>query len=614
MASPRKIKGVFMLQARRTRHRRLSLAVVFFAVLACFGLAGVTQASATTASGDFAAISPSARIVDTRSALGVSTTLGAASTNAFQVLGQGGVPSSGVSAVSLGITVANATSSGSYLQMWPDGSTRPPGSVINFSSSADASNSAIVAVGPDGKIDVYNSSGTADLIVNVNGYFTSDGGATSPGGYVPVTQSRLVDTRDGTGAAQTQIAPGGTLNVQIDGVDGITDEASVYANITVPSPGSAGTLYAYATGGSAGQPVVDYKTVTTSQGAVIPVGEGGQITLKNGSSTQSVDVVLDIYGYFTQPSSGGGAFTAAQDRLLDTRTSTAIPADSSVSVTVAGNDGIPTSFGAAVLNLTTTGQQNSGYLRVWPTGQPMPSTTSVDNFQANTSTADLVIAQPGDQGAVSIYNASSGTIQLIVDLQGWFSIDGNDDSGTVTTLPPADPPETDLTDAPTDPATATSEPATPTDSPSGIAPNHVYCDPGGVYKPTSLGGRYIRAIGPLQSNYNGTSHNESTTFTAEASGTVGISLTGSLKVSLNELVSRQEATYGINLSASLTAKLGNSVTATIPSHKTVSAKYGVWRRRITGTSFYLYSNCTHSTSSTVVSYTPYTVGWYTWQS
>lgn len=450
--------------------------------------------------------------------------------------------------------------------------------------------------------------------MNVNGYFTSDGDATSPGGYVPVTQSRLVDTRNGTGAPQAQIAPGGTLNVQIDGVDGITDEGSVYANITVPSPGSAGTLYAYATGGSAGQPAVDYKSVTTSQGAVIPVGANGQITLKNGSSTQSVDVVLDVYGYFTQASSGDGVFTAAQGRLLDTRTSTAIPADSSVSVMVAGNDGIPASFGAAVLNLTTTGQQNSGYLRVWPTGQPMPSTTSVGNFQVDTSTADLVIAQPGDEGAVSIYNASGGTIQLIVDLQGWFSLDGNDDSGALTTQPPVDPPETDLTDAPTDPAAASSEPALPTDAPTGIAPAGVYCDTaGGVYKPTSLGGKYIHSFGPWQSNYNGTTHNETTTFTAEASGTLGVSLTGSLKVSANELIARQEATYGINFSVSLTAKLGNSITAIIPPYKTINAKYGVWRRRITGTSYILYSNCTRSASSTIISYTPYTVGWYTWQ-
>ncbi|MFC4508605.1 MULTISPECIES: hypothetical protein, partial [Streptomyces] len=107
---------------------------------------------------------------------------------------------------------------------------------------------------------------------------------------------------------------------------------------------------------------------------------------------------------------------------------------------------------------------------------------------------------------------------------------------------------------------------------------------------------------------------ETTTFTAEVSGTVGISYTGSLKVSLNALIESAESTYNISLSASLTAKLGNSVTATIPPHKTVSAKYGVWRRRITGTSYYVFPNCGHSTSSKIVSYTPYAVGWYTWQS
>ncbi|GGN34048.1 hypothetical protein GCM10011578_074480 [Streptomyces fuscichromogenes] len=517
--------------------------------------------------------------------------------------------------MSLVVKAVNATANGSYLELWPDGTTRPtPGSTVNYSSGDTTSNAAIVAVAPNGKVDVYNNSGTVDLVVDVSGYFTSGDGATSPGGYVPISQSRLLDTRNGTGAPEAKIAPGGTLNVQIDGMAGVTGEASVYANLIVPASGDDGSLYAYASGGSTGQPVMDYKSVTTSQGAVIPVGSDGQITLKNGSTTQSIDVVLDVYGYFTQAASGGGVFTAVQDRLLDTRSSTAIPAGGSVSVTVADHDGIPTSFGAAALNLTTTGQQNPGYLRVWPTGQPMPTDTSVDSFQASTSTSDLVIAQPGDQGAVSIYNGSTGTIQLIVDLEGWFSIDGNDDSGALTTVPPVDPSETDLTDEPTDPAAASSEPAAPTDEPSGNDPNGLYCDRESIYKPTSLGGRYIHAIGPYQSNYNGTSNNETTTFSAEATGTVGISLSGSLKVSLNELVSRQEATYGINFSASLTAKLGNSITATIPPHKTVSAKYGVWRRKITGTSYILYSNCTTSAKSTIISYTPYTVGWYTWQS
>jgi len=602
-----------MLQARRTRRRPLVLAVVFFSVLAWLGLGSLTHAGATTdPSGEFIPVSPSSKIVDTRSSLGVSATLAAASTTSFQVAGAGGVPASGVSAVSLVVKAVNATANGSYLEMWPDGTTRPaPGSTLNYSAGDTTSNSAIVAVGSDGKVDVYNSSGTVDLVVDVSGYFTS--GGTSAAGYVPVTQSRLVDTRNGTGAPEAQIAPGGTLNVQIDGVAGVTDEASVYANLIVPASGDDGSLYAYASGGSTGQPVMDYKSVTTSQGAVIPVGANGQITLKNGSSTQSIDVVLDVYGYFTDASSDGEVFTAVQDRLIDTRNSTAIPAGGTVDVMVAGNDGIPTAFGAAVLNLTTTGQQNPGYLRVWPTGQPMPTDTSVDSFQASTSTSDLVIAKPGDQGAVSVYNGSSGTIQLIVDLQGWFSIDGNDDS-SVSTVPPVDPTETDLTEEPTDPAAASSEPPVPTDTSSGNGSDVRTCDARGVYTPTSKRGRYIHAFGPYQSNYNGTTHTANYSFSAEASGTIGVSLSGQLKVSLNELVARQEATYGINFSASLTAKLGNTTSGTIGSHKTINGKYGIWRRKIVGTSYWLTPFCGHTSVSTITSYTPYTVGWYTWES
>jgi hypothetical protein len=124
--------------------------------------------------------------------------------------------------------------------------------------------------------------------------------------------------------------------------------------------------------------------------------------------------------------------------------------------------------------------------------------------------------------------------------------------GTLTTPPPVDPSETDLPD----------EPTAPTDTSNGNAPDPATCDAGDVYHANSLKGRYIHAIDPCQSNYNNTSNKESTPFTAEAPGTVGI-----------------------NFSASPTAKLGNSVSATIPPHKTINAKYGVWRRRITGTSY-----------------------------
>lgn len=292
---------------------------------------------------------------------------------------------------------------------------------MNFHSGQTISNSVLVAPGSDGKVDVYNSSGTVGVVVDVSGYFTSSSSGATPGGYVPVTQTRLVDTRDGTGATEAQLAPGGSINVQIDGVDGIANASAVFVNLTVPSPAAAGSLYAYAAGGSAGQPVLNYVDATTASAATVAVSSGGQITLKNGSSTQSIDVIVDIYGYFSPGVTQGGGFNPVQARLLDTRTTTSIPAHGTVAVTAGGTNGLPVyGIGGVVLNLTTTNQQATGYLRAWPTGQPAPD-TSVGNFQPGSSRADLAIVQPGTSGKINVYNSSSGTVDLIVDMEGWFS-------------------------------------------------------------------------------------------------------------------------------------------------------------------------------------------------
>ncbi|WP_329438044.1 hypothetical protein [Streptomyces canus] len=147
------------------------------------------------------------------------------------------------------------------------------------------------------------------------------------------------------------------------------------------------------------------------------------ITLKNGSATQAIDVVVDAFGYFTAGSSQGGAFTAVQTRLLDTRATSTIAAGGSVNIQVGGANGVPTTFGAAMLNLTATSQAASGYLYAYPTGGPLPE-TSLDNFQINTTTATSAIIQSSASGSITVVNHSSGTINLIVDLEGWFSTNG----------------------------------------------------------------------------------------------------------------------------------------------------------------------------------------------
>ncbi|MET8454057.1 hypothetical protein [Streptomyces sp. NPDC005209] len=72
--------------------------------------------------------------------------------------------------------------------------------------------------------------------------------------------------------------------------------------------------------------------------------------------------------------------------------------------------------------------------------------------------------------------------------------------------------------------------------------------------------------------------------------------------------------FDVTVSAKLTAKLGNTISVDTPSRKTTHARYGVWRVKHTGKSYYLHANCTTSPEHTVVSYSPFKIGWYLWES
>jgi hypothetical protein len=92
-------------------------------------------------------------------------------TVSLPVLGQGGVPTTGVSAVVLNVTATEPTAPG-YITVYPDGVSQPLASNLNFSPGQTVPNLVIAPVGADGKVDFYNGSGgTVQLVADVNGYF-----------------------------------------------------------------------------------------------------------------------------------------------------------------------------------------------------------------------------------------------------------------------------------------------------------------------------------------------------------------------------------------------------------------------------------------------------------
>lgn len=119
-----------------------------------------------------------------------------------------------------------------------------------------------------------------------------------------------------------------------------------------------------------------------------------------------------------------GAFVSlAPSRILDTRTglgaSGPVAASGSVSLSVLGKNGIPASgVAAVVMNVTVADPAATGFVTVWPSGQPRQETSNL-NFQKGQNIPNLVMVPVGSDGKIQLYNGSTGTVQLVADVAGY---------------------------------------------------------------------------------------------------------------------------------------------------------------------------------------------------
>jgi hypothetical protein len=118
-----------------------------------------------------------ARIVDSRNGTGgFNSKLGGGSTFVVTVAGVGGVPSMGSAtppkAVVINVTATNtSTPSMSWLTIWPNAVNMPNASDLNFAAGQTVPNLVVVKVAADGKIEVNNANGSADILIDVVGWF-----------------------------------------------------------------------------------------------------------------------------------------------------------------------------------------------------------------------------------------------------------------------------------------------------------------------------------------------------------------------------------------------------------------------------------------------------------
>jgi hypothetical protein len=370
------------------------------------------------------------RILDTRTtAGGHHAKLGGGATMKLPVLADGGVPGAGVSAVMLNITVADETASG-YLTAYPGGITRPTISTLNFRAGVAIANQALVRVGSDGTISLFNSAGATDVIIDVIGWVGSDA-LWESGQTTTVQPTRLLDTRTTDGGHDAPLGSGAAFNLQAGGRGGIpaSGVTAVYANITaIPVGASAGYLTAYATGSNPpGTSTDSFMTgVTTANMALLPVSASGVVTIAN-HAPRPTHVLVDIVGYTTDGAAAAdaGAAPIHPTRVLDTRTTLGghdapIGPGGAANARVLGVGGVPSAGVAAVLvHLTATSSTNTTYLEAYGTGLPRRSSSTLNMGPGNT-VSNTALVPVGTAGEVGVYN-EWGNVQVTLDVEGWVA-------------------------------------------------------------------------------------------------------------------------------------------------------------------------------------------------
>jgi hypothetical protein len=396
-----------------------------------------TRAGASLEASKFVPLAPT-RVLDSRIGLGHAGTTRPGATATLSMLGRGGVPASGVTAVLLNVTLTDAQGPG-FVQVFPTG-LAPVGASSNLGveyAGQTIPNLVIAPLGVAGAVSIYTQGG-GHLIADVFGYFV-ESGSTADGRYVRARPSRLFDSRS---VPSGKLAAGGSARVQVTGLNGVPTDgaAAVVLNVTATQATGAGYVQVLpsdtAVGGYSNLNVVADQTIPNL--VVVPVGADGSVTV---FSERGTHVVVDVFGYFTNavaPQSTDGLFvTLNPTRLLDTR-GTAIPARESVTdITPIGRAGIPINDVAAVFgNLTATDSAGAGYVQVISglAGARPGLWSNVNIERPNQTVANAAIANLGDDGALSVY--TSAATHFIFDVSGYFT-------AGIQTPPQPPPPTTD---------------------------------------------------------------------------------------------------------------------------------------------------------------------------
>jgi hypothetical protein len=370
--------------------------------------------------------------------------------------GRDGLPATGVTAVALNLT-AIAPTRNTNIVAFPDdlfaaSSERAAGSQLNVTAGSVLADMVEIGVGTDGRIEVADTLGTVNMAIDIEGYVVP---STSPaaGFFGPVEPTRICDTRAaGPGIASNQcnargaspIGAGATLTFNVHASGSPVPASGVSAvsfALTAIGPTARTVLTAYP-GGSV-RPAAS--NLNASPGAalnnhvMVPVSANGTVSIWN--STGSINVAVDIDGWFSTTSGPSGEFGAFPQYsplyLCDTDALVGVGAPPCqvsahvLNVTVANQVAPPLTYPlppiAAVIEVTVSRATAPTFITAYP--GPITSarpTTSELNVPSAYPLAMLMVVPVSSDGTINIYNAVGNFgypagVRIQVDFFGYYA-------------------------------------------------------------------------------------------------------------------------------------------------------------------------------------------------
>ena len=368
------------------------------------------------------------RLLDTRSANGLTGPLAANVPQTFQVAGRLGIPPE-ATAITGNLTVVNPTSSWAvYLGPVPIAS--PAASTINFGRGEVAGNGLTVELGADGTLSatyLSNPGNTTDLVLDVTGYYSA---ASTGATYHVMSPARLLDTRSGNGLSG-RFGAGVPRTFQVAGRNGIPAGATaVSGNVTVVNPTNSWALYL------GPDPITTPTTSTVNFTAGQTKGNNLVVALSNTGTLSATyistvgnttDLVVDITGYYTADATGATYVAIAPSRLLDTRSGNGLSSKLAVGVPgtfqATGRGGVPTRAVAVTGNVTVVNQTAGWAVYLGPEPLATPATSTINFIKGEAKGNGLTVAL-GSSGTLSatFISSSGNTTDLVFDVTGYFQM------------------------------------------------------------------------------------------------------------------------------------------------------------------------------------------------